>query len=241
MRCPGQDAQYWTGEVAFETPCPKCGGSVEFFKDESSGRCGNCGHRFRNPRVSFDCAKWCAYAEQCVGIVPDRQMPVNPGEGALASLLIQAVKQEYDRDQTRLARALTAFQYARELLSQEGGDPRIVFAATLCLEVGMETAFQARRAAEHESALAGSAARVKRLLTPIGLDADTIECVWNIIRSHWTGEELDTTEFKVVWDSYVLAELASSGSGGGRPADGAAEVRLRTGAGRRKAESLLGS
>jgi len=57
MRCPGQDTQYWSGEVAFEAPCPKCGREVEFFKDESSGRCPDCGHKFKNPRVSFDCAK----------------------------------------------------------------------------------------------------------------------------------------------------------------------------------------
>ena len=35
MKCPGQDSRYWSGEDVFETKCPHCGHSVEFFKDDS--------------------------------------------------------------------------------------------------------------------------------------------------------------------------------------------------------------
>jgi len=138
MRCPGQDWSYWTGEVAFEAPCPKCDAAVEFFKDETSGRCPKCGHRFRNPRFSFDCAQWCSFAEECLGFVPDRQEASDPGQGALAGRLIRAIKDEFDSDQARIARALMVFRQASELLSKEGGDPRIIVAAALLLEIGTD-------------------------------------------------------------------------------------------------------
>ena len=84
MRCPGQDMRYWQGDAAFEVPCPKCGRSVELFKDESSARCTQCGHRFRNPRLNLQCAEWCAHAKECLGFLLDGRETANLGGGALA-------------------------------------------------------------------------------------------------------------------------------------------------------------
>ena len=70
MKCPGQDTQYWRPGAIFEVDCPKCGQSVEFFKDDTSRKCGNCGHRFVNPNMDFGCAAYCQFAEQCVGTLP---------------------------------------------------------------------------------------------------------------------------------------------------------------------------
>jgi hypothetical protein len=71
MKCPGQDMRFWKPGDIFETPCPKCGGKVEFFKDEVRRKCG-CGHLMVNPKLDFGCAEWCQYAEQCTGKVPER-------------------------------------------------------------------------------------------------------------------------------------------------------------------------
>ena len=70
MKCPGQDSQHWKSGAVFEVKCPKCGTEVEFFKDDPSRKCGNCGHRFLNPDLDFGCASYCQYAEQCIGNLP---------------------------------------------------------------------------------------------------------------------------------------------------------------------------
>ena len=70
MRCPGQDMRFWKPGDIFETQCPKCGGKIEFFKDDVRRRCG-CGHEVVNPKMDLGCAAWCQYAEQCVGDVPE--------------------------------------------------------------------------------------------------------------------------------------------------------------------------
>ena len=229
MRCPGQDKRYWTGEVAFDVPCPKCGTGVEFFKDESSRRCPNCGHRFKNPRVSFDCATWCAYAEECLGFAPERDpSPANFGEGALASRLIRAVKEEYASDQVRVARALSTFQYAKELLSTEGGDPRIVFGAALLLETVSDRSTEGDCAAE-----------AKRILGEIGLDADTVACICHLLRCEWSDQGLDTVESRIVSDARALATLAGvRGESDCEPLGSPLKQKLQTEAGRRKAEAL---
>jgi hypothetical protein len=70
-RCPGQDLRYLKPEDVRDERCPRCGGAVEFFKDDRSQKCRTCGTRFRNPRLDMGCAKWCPHAEECIDFDPD--------------------------------------------------------------------------------------------------------------------------------------------------------------------------
>lgn len=64
-KCPGQDMKFWKPEDIYEVPCPICDHPVEFFKDDPSRTCPNCGYRFQNPKIDLSCAEWCPYAERC--------------------------------------------------------------------------------------------------------------------------------------------------------------------------------
>ena len=77
MKCPGQDTRYWKPGDIFDVPCPACGSSVEFFKDESKRRCPSCGYQLGNPRLDLGCADWCPYGKKCLKAAG---MEV-PGEG----------------------------------------------------------------------------------------------------------------------------------------------------------------
>ncbi len=236
MRCPGQDWSSWTGEVAFETPCPKCDAAVEFFKDETSGRCTKCGNRFQNPRISFDCAQWCSFAEKCLGYAPQQDETSDPGEGALAGRLIRAVKDQFDTQQVRIARSLAVFRHARELLAKEGGDPRIILAASLLLEtVADQPAGSPARAAAKPPEIP------RQILQDVGLDPDTTDCVCHIIESHRLGKQLETIEFKVVSDSEALAKMAAAAAAGGDPQRliEIAEERLKTTSGKQHARRVF--
>ena len=147
MKCPGQDWRYWTGDVLFEVPCPECGYAVEFFKDEPRGRCPNCGHRFLNPGIDIGCAQWCGLSEQCLGLVPEPGLAGRGKEQALASRLIQAVREECQAQPARFAAALSVFRYAKWLVSREGGDPQVVLAAALLLEISHPARRHGKRAA----------------------------------------------------------------------------------------------
>ncbi len=67
LKCPGQDTRYWKPEDIFELPCPVCNTAVEFLKTDRRRKCPNCGYTFRNPRLDLGCARWCPYAELCLG------------------------------------------------------------------------------------------------------------------------------------------------------------------------------
>ena len=73
IRCPGQDTSRWKPGDVFTVPCPACEAPVEFFKDDTSRRCGNCGYKFANPKLDLGCAEWCPYAKQCLA---DRGLPL---------------------------------------------------------------------------------------------------------------------------------------------------------------------
>ncbi len=67
-QCPGQDTAFWKPGDIFEITCPNCGESVEFFKDEGKRKCKGCGHVFPNPKLNEGCAKWCKFADKCLGL-----------------------------------------------------------------------------------------------------------------------------------------------------------------------------
>lgn len=233
MRCPGQDRRYWTEDAVFEVPCPECGAAVEFFKDETSGRCPSCGGRFKNPGIDFGCAQWCALAGECLGFVPQRESLTGAGGAAPAGRLIQAVKEQFAPDQDRISHALMVFQQAKRLASKEGGDPRVILASALLLGIGTP------RSAEHQTGRTDGPSKAKQILQQIGVDEDTIAQVCEIIGSYQTGGELDTAEFRIVRDADTLAKLATAPSGDRDKLEEIIESQLSTEAAKQQARSLF--
>ena len=65
--CPGQDTRYWRPGDIFEVTCGGCGVTLEFFKDEATRKCPQCGTRIKNPHLALGCAQWCEHAQECLG------------------------------------------------------------------------------------------------------------------------------------------------------------------------------
>jgi hypothetical protein len=203
MRCPGQDRRYWTEDAVFEVPCPECGKSVELFKDETSARCTGCGHRFRNPGIDFGCAQWCALAEQCLGLVPERDADSQSKEGALAGVLIQRLSEIFASDVSRLARSLKVYHYAKELVPKLPADPRITLAAALL------SGLCVRSLDEPQTATADGSDKAQQILQEIGVDENTTARVHEILACYETGKVLDCVEFHIVHDAHTLDTLAA--------------------------------
>ncbi|SFN07790.1 hypothetical protein [Thermodesulforhabdus norvegica] len=128
MKCPGQDSRFWGKEAIFEARCPQCGSSVEFFKDEPSRRCRNCGHKFVNPRMDFGCAAYCKYADQCLGELPPELIAQR--EHLLKDRVAIEAKKRYGRDFAAISKAVRTARYAEELLRTEQGELPVVIIAS---------------------------------------------------------------------------------------------------------------
>ena len=68
-KCPGRDQRFWKPSDIFEVACRKCGGTIEFWKDDIVRRCKGCGLKMRNPKLDLGCAKRCKFADKCLGLV----------------------------------------------------------------------------------------------------------------------------------------------------------------------------
>jgi hypothetical protein len=127
MKCPGQDTQYWTAGAIFEAACPRCGLTVEFFKDDTTRKCTRCGHRFVNPRMDFGCAAYCAYAEQCLGDLPPELAAQK--ESLLKDRVAVAVKSHLKKDFKRIGRASRRAGHAEALGKQRPANLAVVLIA----------------------------------------------------------------------------------------------------------------
>ncbi len=134
MKCPGQDTQYWTAGAIFEVPCPGCGAIVEFFKDDTSRRCRQCGHRFINPNLDFGCAAYCPFAEQCLGDLPPEL--VAQKEDLLKDRVAVAVKRHFKTDFKAIGRAARRARHAEEIGRNEQVNLAAVLMASYLWEVG---------------------------------------------------------------------------------------------------------
>lgn len=127
MKCPGQDTRFWKPGDIFVTECPKCAAEIEFFKDDTRRRCAWCGHLFYNPKIELGCAEWCQYADKCVpDLVKEKQAAM-----MFKELLGQKVQSRLGGDAAAWELTEKGLKLAQDLLKAEGGDPKVVLAATL--------------------------------------------------------------------------------------------------------------
>lgn len=208
MKCPGQDRRYWIDGAVVEVPCPECGYSVEIFRDESLGKCSKCGHKFENPGKEIGCAKWCGMANECLGIITKLGSESNSGECALAARLIQWVEQEFRDSPNFIVHVLKLYQYAKELVRKEGGNPRVVLCAALLLAVGLHTSEAVESKPEQSNRLSNAKEKVNEALQHLKLDEETSRMVCQILESYESGKAIDTIEYQIVCDSQTLAKMA---------------------------------
>ncbi len=212
IMCPGQDTAFWRPGDIFEVPCSNCGYEVEFFKDDATRRCPGCGQQVRNPKLNLGCAQWCEHAKECLGYDPKEALEAEGQETALVDKLIEAMKATFGDDQKRITHALNVLEAAKDIMRGEGGaatglSPRVVLAAAILHDIGIQ---------EAERKHGSSAGRFQEMEGPpiaegimkeLGLDPETIDHVCRIIANHHSARDIDTPEFRVIWDADWLINI----------------------------------
>ena len=208
MKCPGQDTRYWKPGAIFEEKCPKCGVLVEFFKDDTARKCKQCGHRFVNPNMDFGCASYCQYAEQCLGSLPDEVL--NNREDLLKDRVAIEMKRYFRTDFKRIGHASKVARYAERIGKKEVGNLAVILTSAYLSDIGMPEAEKKydSKAFEHHENEGVSIAR--SILEKLGAQENLIDEVEEIIAHHHHPGEHENTEFKVLYDAILLADLEDS-------------------------------
>jgi len=200
VKCPGQDQRFWKPEDIFEVECSNCGKAIEFFKDEPKLKCRGCGHVVVNPKIDLGCAEWCQYAEQCLGVTVKSLT-------AIRDKLIGEMKKTFGTDEKRIEHALAVLDYAEQIQAEEGGDPLVVKAAAILHDIGIQQAERKHGSSAGKYQEIEGPPIAEEILKRYDLEAGTIEHVCKIIANHHSAKDIDTTEFRVVWDADRLVNI----------------------------------
>ena len=153
--------------------------------------------------------------------------------------IIEAVKNVFGDDRKRIDHAFSVFRYAQELLESEEGDEEIVLAAALLHDIGIHEAERKYgSSAGHYQEIEGPPI-AEKIMTAIGLDISVIDHVSRIIANHHTGKNIDTPEFRIIWDADWLVNIPDEFPGLDREKMRSTIERLfRTETGKKKAYSM---
>jgi putative nucleotidyltransferase with HDIG domain len=207
FRCPGQDQRFWKPEDIFEADCPQCGQAVEFFKDEPKLKCGMCGHTVVNPRIDLGCAEWCQYADRCLAVSAMKDASVIRNE------LIDEMRKVFAGDQKRIDHALGVLNYAERIQAVEGGDPLVVKAAAILHDIGILEAERKYGSSTGKYQEIEGPPIAQEILRKYDLDAQVLAHICKIIANHHSAKDVDTLEFRIVWDADWLVNLPTDFAG----------------------------
>ena len=205
MKCPGQDSRYWKPGAIFDEKCPKCGQTVEFFKDDTARKCGRCGHRFANPKMDFGCASYCQYAEECIGDLPPELIAQK--EDLLKDRVAIEMKRYFKTDFKRIGHATRVARYAEQIGKSEKGNMAVILVSAYLHDIGIHEAEK-----KHGSTAAGYQEKegpgiARAILIKLGAKEALIEEVCDIIGHHHHPRPEETLNFKVLYDADLIANL----------------------------------
>lgn len=205
MKCPGQDSRYWQSNAIFETTCSKCGAPVEFFKDDTTRKCERCGHRMMNPKMDFGCASYCEYAEQCLGSLPPEL--VARKEDLLKDRVAVEMKRYFKSDFKRIGHAMRVARHGEAIGRAEGGNLSVILCAAYLHDIGIHEAERKYHSTAAKYQEAEGPAIAREILTKLSANEALITEVVDIVGHHHHPREVETTNFKVLYDADLITNL----------------------------------
>lgn len=122
--------------------------------------------------------------------------------------LIDAMRATFGTDQRRIEHALAVLEYAERILEEEPAADRLtVVAAALLHDIGIQEAerLYGSSAPPYQEELGPPIAR--SILMPLGIPGEVVEHACRIVGSHHSARDIDTVEFRIIWDADWLVNI----------------------------------
>jgi len=119
----------------------------------------------------------------------------------------QAMKEYFGVDRRRIDHALRVTGFAEEILTAEPGDRELVIAAALLHDIGIREAERKFGSSAGDLQEQEGPPVAREILSSLGYPEPFIREVCEIIASHHSPGEIDTENFRVIWDADWLVNL----------------------------------
>lgn len=121
--------------------------------------------------------------------------------------LIDEMRTVFGDDQRRIDHALKVLGFADRIRKAQGGDELVVTAAAILHDIGIHEAERkyGSSAGKYQEIEGPDIAR--DIMEELGVDAARANHVCRIIGSHHSGGDIDTPEFRAIWDADWLVNI----------------------------------
>jgi len=119
----------------------------------------------------------------------------------------EAMRNYFGADQRRVDHALRVTGFAEEILRQEKGDRFVVIAAALLHDIGIREAERKYGSSAGNLQESEGPPVAREILSVLSFDQTVVTEVCEIIASHHSPGEVDTDNFRIIWDADWLVNL----------------------------------
>ena len=138
----------------------------------------------------------------------------NDGETKkILELVVDAMKSYFGDDERRINHAMAVLEFAREIRGIEGGDEVVVECAAALHDIGIHEAERKHGSSAGNFQELEGPPIARRILAELAeetgsvLTAERVEHVSAIIANHHSARDIDTLEFRIIWDSDWLVNI----------------------------------
>ncbi len=155
------------------------------------------------------------------------------------SILVEEMQAYFGSDTNRINHALAVTGYAEKLLGPENGDYPIVIAAAVLHDIGIHEAEKKYGSASGRYQEIEGPPIARKIMEELGIETERVEHACRIIASHHSANDIDTLEFRTIWDADWIVNIPEVWlSKSGQELREAIEKTLRTETGRRLAVGI---
>jgi len=127
--------------------------------------------------------------------------------GLLRDRLIGEMRVVFGADQRRIDHALSVLDNAETILEAETADPLTVKAAAILHDIGIHEAERKHGSPAGRFQEIEGPPIARAIMQTLGLDENTIDHVGRIVGSHHSARDIDTIEFRILWDADWLVNI----------------------------------
>jgi HD superfamily phosphodiesterase len=121
--------------------------------------------------------------------------------------ILQAMRDYMGDDGRRKKHAAEVFCYACKIQAVEGGDIQVVETAATLHDIGIHEAERKyNSAAGHYQEIEGPSI-AREILYDFDISREKVDHICKIIANHHTAKDIDTLEFKIIWDADWLVNI----------------------------------